>query len=51
MVAHPTDPNVAYAATETTVYKSSDGGSTWSRVPQCFGGGYVDQILLDPSDP
>lgn len=51
IIAHPTDANVAYAATESTVYKSSDGGSTWRRVPQSFGNGYVDKILLDPSNP
>ncbi|MBI4513898.1 MAG: hypothetical protein HY702_07285, partial [Gemmatimonadetes bacterium] len=60
IVLHPTDPNVAYVAalgpawsdgTERGVFKTTDGGKTWSRVL------YVDErtgaadLVMDPRNP
>jgi photosystem II stability/assembly factor-like uncharacterized protein len=60
VVLHPTDPDVAYAATmgklwgenpERGIYKTTDGGKTWKRVL------YVDErtgaadLVMDPSNP
>ncbi len=60
VVLHPTDPNIAYAATmgklwgensERGIYKTTDGGKTWKRVL------YVDErtgaadLVMDASNP
>jgi photosystem II stability/assembly factor-like uncharacterized protein len=60
VVAHPTDPNVAWVAAvgnlwkatpDRGVYKTTDGGATWSRVL------YVDtltgatDLAIDPGNP
>ncbi|HVZ47902.1 MAG TPA: hypothetical protein VG916_03890 [Gemmatimonadaceae bacterium] len=60
IVLHPTDPNIAYVAaqgnlwkptTERGLYKTTDGGKTWSRIL------YVDsltgatEVVMDPRDP
>jgi photosystem II stability/assembly factor-like uncharacterized protein len=60
IILHPSDPNVAYVgalgntwgeSTDRGVYKTSDGGKTWSKIL------YVDErtgaadLVMDPANP
>lgn len=40
--AHPTNPNVIYAATRTGIWKTEDAGLTWNRVLNLSNAGGVD---------
>ncbi len=48
IVVHPTDPNKAYLVTEYHVWRTSNGGNTWTP-NNGSAGGYV--LALDPSYP
>jgi len=56
-VLDPTDPEVAYAAPETNgVYKTTDGGATWTRASQGLPGlithgTYPWVLAIDPANP
>ena len=54
-VINPDNENIIYVATTPGsvggVYKSIDGGTTWSRITSGLGSTYVDCIALDPNDP
>lgn len=52
------DPNIAYAGSAGSIYRSSDGGQTWDRVssPPNWGppgiiGGFPIDFQVDPRDP
>ena len=48
----PTDPDVVYVGTETAgVYKSIDGGLSWSPIHNGLLRARIDSLYLDPSDP
>lgn len=49
VTVHPTDPQTAYLACDTGVYKTSDMGITWTQqgVPNLF---YRD-VAIDPANP
>ncbi|HWC95983.1 MAG TPA: hypothetical protein VG456_04520 [Candidatus Sulfopaludibacter sp.] len=60
IVIHPTDPNTVYVAaaghlwgpnSERGVYKTSDGGKTWSRVLYKDENTGAIDLAMDPSDP
>jgi photosystem II stability/assembly factor-like uncharacterized protein len=60
VVIHPTNPNVVYVAAlgqlwganpERGVYKTSDGGKTWSQVLKINDDTGVSDIALDPRSP
>lgn len=60
IVIHPTNPEVVYAAAqghlwgpnpERGVYKSSDGGKTWSQVLKINDDTGVSDIAMDPQSP
>jgi photosystem II stability/assembly factor-like uncharacterized protein len=60
IAVHPDDPDVAYVAAlgnlwapspERGVYKTSDGGATWSRVLFVDTLTGVVNLVMDPSDP
>jgi len=60
VAVHPDDPDVAYVAAlgnlwspsaERGVYKTSDGGATWSRVLFVDTLTGVVDLVMDPSDP
>lgn len=48
MVMHPSDPDIILAATSGGIYKTTDGGSTWSYR---FGSANVKDIKFKPGDP
>lgn len=47
MAPCPTNPLIGYAAHETRLFKTVDGGKTWFHV----GGGWFPYCLIDPVDP
>ncbi|MCX6740065.1 MAG: YCF48-related protein [Candidatus Parcubacteria bacterium] len=49
LAVDPTNGNLIYYGTDSTVYKSADGGSTWStqKAPNV---GYVNFLLVDPKN-
>ena len=50
VAVHPTDPEVAYAATSTDVFKSTDGGDSWSIV-LTQSGLSCNSMAISPSTP
>jgi photosystem II stability/assembly factor-like uncharacterized protein len=48
---HPTNPNIAYVATNESVYKTRDGGSTWERMATDLSSYRVLSLALDPAHP
>lgn len=57
---HPTDPNVAYAAVlgalwgdseERGLYKTTDGGETWTRLLYANESTGATDVQMDPSNP
>jgi uncharacterized repeat protein (TIGR01451 family) len=53
LAVDPTNPQVVYAATESGLLKSIDGGSTWNSLAwnASASGGYPDVIAIDPKHP
>jgi len=58
IVVHPTDPTIAYAMTskhesETAIgiYKTTDGGASWSAVNNGLGDLNTNDLQMDPVDP
>jgi photosystem II stability/assembly factor-like uncharacterized protein len=51
LVAHPRDPRTLYLGSETGLFKSTDGGDWWERLPAPLEGYEVWSILVLPSDP
>ena len=60
VVVHPTDPNTVYVAAlgrlwgpnpERGLYKSTDGGKTWTNVLFINDDTGVTDVAMDPSDP
>jgi photosystem II stability/assembly factor-like uncharacterized protein len=47
---HPTDPNTVYIGSGSRVYKTTNGGSTWTEVLYEWQLG-VNEILINPSNP
>jgi uncharacterized repeat protein (TIGR01451 family) len=50
----PTDQNVIYAATNTGLFKSTNGGTSWQATGALPGGirvGSAVSVVVDPSDP
>ncbi len=47
LAPHPTDPNVVYAGHETNIFKTVDGGRTWSKLVSAW----FPQLTLDPERP
>lgn len=45
----PVDPKIAYARTIQVLYKSMDGGKTWSEVDFDAGGSPITGIAIDPA--
>jgi photosystem II stability/assembly factor-like uncharacterized protein len=48
LTVSPVEPQVLYGETATTVYHSSDGGHTWSQLPQIKGN--LFNLAADPSN-
>jgi len=52
LVVDPADPSHLFAGTATSgIYRSLDGGSTWSAASEGLEGGEVDGLAIDPTDP
>jgi len=60
VIVHPTDPDVVYVAAmghlwgfneERGVYKTTDGGGTWSKVLYLDEQTGVTDLTMDPADP
>ena len=52
IVLDPTDPDVLYVGTESAgVYKSIDGGDSWSPIHNGLLRARVDSLFMDPNDP
>jgi photosystem II stability/assembly factor-like uncharacterized protein len=50
ITADPRDRDVVYAA-DTTTYRSSDGGKTWTGIKGAPGGDDYHTVWIDPGDP
>src|SRR5579859_2299590 len=50
VLVNPQNPNVVYVGTDGWIYKSSDTGATWARLPVAVAGGgtLVNALALDP---
>jgi len=52
LATDPTNPNVVYAASSTvSVYKTTDGGATWSAANRGLPGQPVRSLFVDPINP
>lgn len=52
LAADPTDSNVIYAASSTvSVYKTTDGGATWTAANRGLPGQPVRSLIVDPINP
>jgi photosystem II stability/assembly factor-like uncharacterized protein len=60
IVVHPTDPNIVYVASAGQgwkenemrgVYKTTDGGRTWTQSLKISAKTGVNDVAMDPSDP
>jgi tetratricopeptide (TPR) repeat protein/photosystem II stability/assembly factor-like uncharacterized protein len=50
-VVDPADPGVMYAGTQNAgLYKSIDGGMTWSPSGQGLNRGWINSLVIDPTD-
>ena len=45
------NPEVLYATTQTSLWRSMDGGRSWSRTGLMLSGAEADRILVDPQVP
>ncbi len=48
LAVHPTKPQIVYVSTKTGVFKTRDGGKTWSPMPQGLEGAQVISLAIDP---
>ena len=51
LVTHPTEPRTIFAAGDTGVFRSSDGGAKWERLGQQGDLPTVWSLAIDPVDP
>lgn len=60
ILIHPTDPNIIYIGTGDRdandapgigVYKTIDGGNTWTQINNTMGNVIVGDMIMHPSDP
>jgi len=51
LVIDPVNPTIAYASARYALYKSTDGGTTWSELTQDFGRTAISNVALDPANP
>ena len=48
---HPTNPDILYIATNDYIYKSRDGGKTWSNLSKGMSHSRVIAMAIDPAYP
>jgi len=51
LVVHPTQPLTLYAGTGNGVFRSTDGGKTWSAINNGLTARFVEALVIDPSTP
>lgn len=51
LVIHPTDSSIIYAGSGTGVFKSTNGGRTWSAMNNGLASRSVASLVIDPSTP
>lgn len=52
IVIDPSDPDVVYVGTESAgIYKSIDGGLSWTPIHNGLGRARIDSLFMDPNDP
>ena len=52
VVIDPQNPEIVYAATdENGVYKSTDGGSSWTTISRGLNSYWVNALAIDPQNP
>ncbi len=51
LVIHPTETSTVYAATGTGVFKTTNGGRTWSSMSNGLPGSGVTALVINPSAP
>jgi photosystem II stability/assembly factor-like uncharacterized protein len=51
LIIDPVNPAIAYASARYALYKSADGGSTWTELTQDFGRTSIGNLALDPANP
>jgi hypothetical protein len=47
IIVHPTNPSIVFAATNTGVHRSTDGGATWTRLLD----GVIHDLAVSPVNP
>jgi photosystem II stability/assembly factor-like uncharacterized protein len=51
LAVHPSNESVVFAGTEDGVYRSDDGGQTWSRKSEGIGSRTPEAIVINPEQP
>ena len=51
IVVNPSDTNIVYAANQTGVFRSSDGGKTWSKINEGLTSVVVKSLAVNPAKP
>ena len=51
LTVHPTEPRTIFAGADDGIYKSSDGGQSFARLPSPMDAMDVWKIAVDPTDP
>ncbi len=47
----PTDPAVAYAMNRSEIFRSDDGGNTWTKLPLPWPAAQLRSLAIDPARP
>lgn len=50
LVIDPANPTIVYASARFALYKSTDGGATWTELTQNFGPNAIVNVVLDPTN-
>ncbi len=51
LALHPDDRNVAYAVTNSAVFRTADGGATWTELPIPWPAAGLRAVEVDPTNP
>src|SRR6185369_5899111 len=51
MVIHPTEPSTVYAGTSSGVFKTTNGGRTWTAINNGLSNRNVTAMVINPSTP
>ncbi len=51
LALHPEDRNIAYAVTASAIYRTQDGGATWTQLPIPWPAAGLRAVEVDPANP